>query len=169
MSMNNLRKSLMMLFVLGLATSVVAEKMYKWQDDKGVLHYTQTPPSNVEFEVIEVAQNDQRRGVSPRNRTTDQSRVSPAAATPQVPKTDVERYKAARNNNCDLAKRNLHTLTNVARIRIPDGAGGERLLSDKEKSEKVAVTQEQIKTFCGKANDLTKADAGTAQNNSNNP
>jgi hypothetical protein len=116
---------------------------------------TITPPENTTYEVIEVKQTDTRGNKNYQRRQSNPVNTQQPAVVNQVPKTDVERYKAARNNNCDKAKRNLNTLTNVARIRIADGTGGERLLSDKEKAEKIALTEEQVKTFCSKDNDLS--------------
>lgn len=149
----NVLKVVATLLSLSLATVAVAEEMFKWTDDKGVLHYTQTPPEGREFEIIQVAENDSRGSASSASRTRPPEAEEPAS---RIPKTDVERYIATRNNNCELAKRNLNTLTNVARIRVSDGVGGERLLTDKEKSEKVALTKEQVKSFCSKENDLTR-------------
>jgi len=159
-----LKSAFAMALTICLSSNLVAETMYKWQDAKGITHYTQTPPKDAAYEVIEVKQTDSRgnRGVrSSQNRPVNPQQPSVAAA--QTPTTDVERYRAIRNNNCELAKRNLNTLTTVARIRIPDGVGGERLLSDKEKSEKVALTQEQVKTFCSKENDLTQKQPAVEQ------
>jgi len=151
-----IKGAFVMAVTICVSSNLVAETMYKWQDTKGVTHYTQTPPKDVAYEVIEMKQTDSRgnRGVRPRQNRQVNSQ-QPGTPAVQAPKTDVERYKAIRNNNCELSKRNLNTLTTVARIRIPDGSGGERLLNDKEKAEKVAVTKEQVKTFCSKENDLT--------------
>ncbi len=156
MTKSGIKNTFLIAIAICVSSSVMAEKMFKWKDEKGVTHYTQTAPKDRTYEVIEVKQSDPRANGSYGNRQQRTISRQTRPVTPQVPKTDVERYKAARNNNCEKAKRNLNTLTTVARIRIPDGVGGERLLTDREKAEKVALTQEQVKTFCSKDNDLTR-------------
>jgi len=156
MTKSGLKSTFILAISVFVCSNVMAEKMFKWLDEKGVVHYTQTAPKNKAYEIIEVKQTDSRGNTGYRSRSNRVTTSQPSPAVPQVPKTDVERYRAARNNNCELAKKNLNTLTTVARIRIPDGTGGERLLSDKEKAEKVALSQEQVKTFCSKDKDLTR-------------
>ena len=150
-----MRQYLNKLFVIiALLTPFVAEAindMYQWVDDKGITHYTQTPPLNRPYKVIKGKETSRSS-----YRSTAQTQRRPTVSSQKTaPKSEVDRYKAARNKNCEVAKRNLNTLKNVARIRITGDDGEERLLTDKEKAEKIKLSQEQVKNFCSK--DFNKA------------
>ncbi|RMH35212.1 MAG: DUF4124 domain-containing protein [Gammaproteobacteria bacterium] len=131
------------------ALSLAADKMYVWKDKKGVPHYTETPPPpGIPFKVIEIQSSAQ----NPAARRTSQRPTS--APSPEATKTDptkqqLDRYREARRHNCEVAKKNLYTLQNVARIKITDASGEVRLLTDEEKQQRIEESKKQIKEFCG--------------------
>jgi hypothetical protein len=150
--------------VIGVGANA-ADKMYKWKDDKGILHYTETPPAgDVAYEIIEVKNQFSNDNYRPQRRNTSQQQAQPAEEKPGVPQSEVEKYKAARQHNCQVAKKNLYTLQNVARVRITDESGKERLLTDEEKQERIALSKEQVKTFCGPDTNGPEAKARSADN-----
>lgn len=142
----NLKNLFVIVALLTPFAALAINDMYQWVDEKGITHYTQTPPLNRPYKVIKGKETSQSSSRSLSQ--TQRSSTPPSQKT--APRTEVDRYKAARNKNCEVAKRNLNTLKNVARIRITGDDGEERLLTDQEKAEKIKLSQEQVKNFCSK-------------------
>lgn len=133
--------------IIGLGSSFASEDVYQWKDDKGVNHYTQTPPLDRPYKVIKGKESK----VNPSSYRP--KRNQPTANTnnqTNAPQSEIERYQAVRKHNCNVAQKNLLTLTNVARIRVTGSDGEERLLTDAEKKEKIALSKQQVKNFCSK-------------------
>ena len=58
--------------------------------------------------------------------------------------------KDAREKNCSLAKNNLSTMRERARVRVKEKNGEYRMLSHEEKTNKETELKKQIKEFCAK-------------------
>ncbi|WP_317933012.1 DUF4124 domain-containing protein [Halioxenophilus sp. WMMB6] len=102
--------------------------LYKWQDDKGIVHYSEHPPVGVtNFERV-------RSEVTPGNSPVDYQTESPEqskkdeASEPEQPQIDQAR--------CDNARKNLEALNSFARIRITEPDGKVRFLSESEVAER---------------------------------
>ncbi len=147
--LQKLCKLFVMAALLTPLSALAINNMYQWVDEKGVTHYTQTPPLDKPYKVIKGIDSSPSSS-SYRSHSQIQPRATQPAAQPAAPRTEVERYQAARKKNCELARRNLNTLTTVARIRITGDDGEERLLTDEEKVDKIKLSQQQVKNFCSK-------------------
>jgi hypothetical protein len=128
----------------GLAATAQAGELYKWTDDKGVLHYSDTPPP----------------GHPDATRVRVQSGVSDEAAPPQTavaekpkeaPKTNNQAAAAPaapldRNAACDQARSNLGLLQ--SKYAVADASG--KQLDDKTRQ---ALTEQakQAVADCSKS------------------
>ncbi|MCG8611215.1 MAG: DUF4124 domain-containing protein [Pseudomonadales bacterium] len=125
-------------------TALQAEKVYKWTDDNGVIHYGDRRPSDKSSESLEVK--------------TGHSAPSPAAATDEAETptkssggdpSAVAAYNEQRKKACKIAKENLTKLQNYSRIRIKDKETGEfKYLSDEEKQAQVKESERIVKETC---------------------
>ena len=61
-------------------------------------------------------------------------------------KEEIARVRAA---NCEIGRNNLIKLESYARIRVPDGSGGERVLSEEEKASRIETNRKTINDNCG--------------------
>lgn len=131
-------KTLMLSALIAYSGQMFAA-MYKWTDEQGNVHYTQTPPPDREVQKI----------LAPRPVDTPPEANQPAAdkpaagATPRPPSEEDIRIK---KQNCETARSNLDIYQNAPRIRNEDGSitGW----TEKERAEKIKESQEQIKKYC---------------------
>jgi hypothetical protein len=135
----NNRRILSILALLGLLASVPAEavSLYKWVDENGHVHYSQTPPetSSVQSEQMQV------KDKAP---YTQQDQEGDSA----TPTTTAEGAKVvdARKRNCEVARMNLESYRSSDQIQQPDGTV--ITLSEEMRASKIKETQAQINAYC---------------------
>jgi hypothetical protein len=126
-----MRRALPLLLVL-VAMPLPAETIYRWVDANGGVHYSATPPPGQAAEARDVRVN---RAASPAAtaETTAEPRdgaegAAESTARPEVdPAEEAAReaeYQAARQRNCEAARRNIERLVNepARRYQQPDGS-----------------------------------------------
>ncbi len=135
--------------------SAASEGYYTWVDEDGITNYSQKNPRNVDAQLVTT--------ITPFGRRIPQTRTAPspafAAGNPQsqggqLPeseetaaiKEEIARVRAA---NCEIGRNNLIKLESYARIRVPDGSGGERVLSEEEKASRIETNRKTINDNCG--------------------
>ncbi len=127
--------------LLSVISTVQAGDTYKWKDDKGQVVYTDTPPRDRPFEVIKQRKYDTSEAAKPA--VAESKPQTNAPANTKAPQNEAER----KQSNCDIAKRNQKTLTEVTRIRITEN-GQERMLSDEERAAKIKAVEKDIQYWC---------------------
>lgn len=149
-----------------LATSAQAgSKFYKWPDAQGVTHYTAEPPPNtvkgasevrvrsqhVPEEVATSAQetgnNAQKTGDKDKDKSKDKSKDKDKEQEKEQKKEGAagnQRYA----ERCTKLNADLDTMKTHPQIRVSDGKGEAKLLSDDEKNAMQDEVQRQIKAFC---------------------
>jgi hypothetical protein len=136
--------------------AVAAEDYYVWVDENGVTNYGEHNPQG--FEARHVTKG-QRFGYPAREpQLGDAVPQAEQGSEPQGPGVNEQLAEARqtaraaadtqREENCSLGKRNLAQLEAFARIRIADGDGGERYLSDDEKSQRIAQYSKIVQEYC---------------------
>ncbi|PCJ46677.1 MAG: hypothetical protein COA74_13085 [Gammaproteobacteria bacterium] len=142
-------KSLIKLVIVSLSLSVclsafsantISKVTYKWTDDKGIVQYTERPPKNHGYEKITISASG----------SEEITNVTQEEATEKetTNNSTADDYAKANLRNCEIAKRNLNVLTNLARIRVSDEKGENRILSDEEKKAREDETRKEIKVYC---------------------
>jgi hypothetical protein len=120
--------------------SSVAGDFYKWEDENGVTHYTSTPPKDAENTKVRTYNTKGSPVSATTAKTEDKTKTtSIPTAVSEAPKKDPER--------CKLARKNLETLKQHARVRIEEN-GKLRYLSEKEHAQKMDDAQKTIKDNC---------------------
>ena len=126
--------------LVALAASLgagAAERVYKWVDDQGVTHYSQTPPPGVKATPVEVT-----TGKAGRTEGDPVARYRELLSPPKE-KAGAERggidpakEAEARARNCKMARERLAILTARSRILVlkPDGTS-ERLTEEQRQAE----------------------------------
>ncbi len=114
-----------------------AKELYRWTDEKGVTHYSDTKPVGVEFEKREVAADPA---------------PPPAAAAAQDAATegDAAKPKGPPSADCLLSRSNLETLRSGRAVSMDtDGDGEPEELDDQMRAQAIVATEEQIRAHCG--------------------
>jgi len=123
-----------LLLVAGASTSASAgERVYKWVDADGVVHFGQQPPpsSEAEAEAIKV-----RKGYSTPD--TDE----PAQLTEE------QKLAAEYAERCSIAQRNFEMLGSGTDIKQIDEYGEERILSAEEKAAQKDKAKTAMDRYC---------------------
>lgn len=119
---------------------VNAATVYKWTDEKGVIHFGDKQPVGQKSESVDVRSgtsrsnsNDDRPSPQEqlKNLEANQEKSEEAAAVTRKE----EAAQKQRAKNCEIAKKNLETMTNNARIKVEEN-GEQRYLTPQEIEEK---------------------------------
>lgn len=149
-------------------TLVVTERLraaqqgyYTWVDEDGITNYSQENPKNVDAELVTTITRFGRRirqtpRAAERSSPADTSftagnRQSRGGQLPESKETIAIREEIARVKvaNCEIGRQNLVKLESFARIRVPDGSGGERVLSEEERASRIQTNKKTISVNCG--------------------
>lgn len=129
--------SLLLVSSLSLATTY-----YRWLDDKGLVHYSETPPVGVES----TSENSQREG-SLAAPLSDKKPEEAAAAKKEEKKAQASEAEQ-QAANCDIARENLRIMANNRKIKVTQEDGTERDLSNEEIQAKKAEMEKNVDDFC---------------------
>ncbi|MBV1871944.1 MAG: DUF4124 domain-containing protein [Gammaproteobacteria bacterium] len=146
------------IFLIILSFSSSAGNIYTWTDKQGETHYGDRVPPD-----FKGSSSILKRGTSLSHKaqtSTSTKALQEKLATLNKRQNDsAEQKKAAKQQStereqlkkdCALARGNLKTIQERARIRVKDEQGEYRYISDEEKNKKEAELKEKIKEFCSK-------------------
>lgn len=141
----SLSAALLLAGCLLTASAAAAEKVYKWVDEQGITHYSQTPPPGVAAEPVAVT-----AGGGGDDAALDRYReiISPPKAEAPDGKAkegDIEpaQKAEARARNCKLARERLAVLTSRSRILVLQPDGTSVRLTEEERQAEI----ERMKTI----------------------
>ncbi|TQV71208.1 DUF4124 domain-containing protein [Exilibacterium tricleocarpae] len=138
-----------MLAGLGIATASAGE-VYRWVDDDGGINYTAHPPKNRPSEKV---MKFKKRGKTASTPAGDSASAT-APAQPRQPAAGdplTARAEPTKNRDperCNIARKNLETLRQNARVRIKEAEGEFRYLTPEEHSERIKESQQAIDESC---------------------
>lgn len=138
--------SLLLAGAVASAPLAAADQVYKWTDENGVTHYSDSPPENRQYETKNFS-GDKRVAVEP----DPQPITDPAAAATsgQDPAAIAAAAQAAREQNCATARANLDTLRNAATVRMDtDGDGTPEILDQAQRDAQAEIARGQVETYC---------------------
>ena len=126
-----------------------AQKMYKWVDEKGITHFSETPPPDgSKGQQIEVKPIQSDR---PYNEDWKQKDAEAKAlrAKQGVADEQVRRQEASqRATKCRQAQKTVDTMTNYARVFRLNEKGERVWMEDSEKSSELAEAKRDVSRYC---------------------
>lgn len=141
--------------LLLLSTAGAETEVYKWTDEDGEVHYSQTPPAGADTTTIELAPPPASAGqpdekLEKRLENFEQRRQ--ARKTSKLERAETKKTNKIRAENCTRARDNLATLESHGQISLQEG-DSYRKLTEEERQAKIGEAQGHIKEFCGKVAD----------------
>lgn len=131
---------------LGLFLSTTLQAAtYKWTDEKGDVHYSQRPPPGKQYEKIKIDKPPRPSGTTPAPSYSSPSSSSGDAGSKAV-EDEVAKNEEFRKKNCEAAKKNLKVYQVYSRVKGEDGKI--RVVSPKEREEKIQASKDAIREFC---------------------
>lgn len=134
--------------MLAASADLLAKELYRWTDEKGVTHYSDTKPTGVEFErrKIDVDPNEAPAAA-------EAPPVTPAEGTAQGEDTDAQTAEPAKpvgpSPECLQARSNLDVLNSAPDVSMDtDGDGEPNTLDAEARQRAIEQHQELIRTLC---------------------
>lgn len=118
-------------------------KTYKWKDQTGSIHYSQTPPDGYEVQEVTVQGSKSKSAQD----AADSAEKSGAENGVGTESPENEKLAAMRKENCLNAKHTLMVLENNSRVRIKEGEDY-RVIDAAEQKSRIDKLSTQIKELC---------------------
>lgn len=146
------RAAILSLAMTGLVVCPLtfAQQMYKWVDEKGVTHYSETPPP----EGAKAAAKIELKTPTPDRTPTDNWREREAQSKERRAKQGVQDEQARqqderqRASRCRAAQRQADAMKNYARVFRLDDKGERVYLDDKERDSQLQEANREIARNC---------------------
>lgn len=131
--------SFALLFLASSYAFSVPGKVYKWTDEKGLVHYSERPPLGIQTEIVK-PETGHSEPVNYGSAASEKAKEEKKANTEKSSRKDPER--------CDVARKNLDTLKTYARIKIKGDDGEYRFLTPDEQQQKTNEATKAIEESC---------------------
>ena len=138
-----------------LAAPVMAAQFYKWTDENGATHYSESPPPATAKGAKEIkVQTRTPSGSSSavenlqKQREATQKSLSEKAKAGAKDTAPAKADKSEYAERCKQYKSNLATMESNGRVSEKDSKGEKRYLTEEEKNKRMDETRRQIKAFC---------------------
>ena len=138
----------------------VADEIYRWVDENGVVNFTQQKPRDTEVETIRTTGSSSRKTAE----AAPVSAPAPASAATGQPLSAeqekmLEGLRAAerarqdeiaqiKSDNCQQSRDILSRLTLKNRIRVKDANGDYSVMPEDERQRRISEAQENIALYC---------------------
>ena len=146
-----MHRLLMLLVVLFYASAVTAgDKIYKWTDDEGNVHFGSKPPAAAEAEKVTVKTHDPGDAASKdlerikkENEKAQKARKEKAAEQAKQAADE-----ATKRERCARARTQLANLQSATRVYDTDDAGNRVHIDQEKREEAMKKVQEVIDKSC---------------------
>lgn len=131
----------------------VQAEIYKWTDASGAVHYTQTPPPDLS-KAKDIAE-DISLSTGKAKHTEKTGTATKSAEDKDKPKDELEQAKDEGTKNedkhrqfCEQQKNSLKQLLSNPVIRWRSTENEEKILTAKERADKIAEMEKNVKDLC---------------------
>ncbi|MBI5751558.1 MAG: DUF4124 domain-containing protein [Hydrogenophilales bacterium] len=156
-----MKPRLFLSMVLLISVAIASPGIYKWVDEKGVTHYSETPPpSEQKAKKIEVkppspvsgAEGGGGEGKSWQQKEQEfqkrQAEREEARKQQEAADTAARREAKIREERCATAKHNLETLQMRTPVYRTDEKGERVYVDDRVRAAEIARMKKEIETYC---------------------
>jgi hypothetical protein len=143
-----MRASLMLLTMLLAPVLAAAGDIYRWVDARGQVHYSQAPPagSAQRVETRTLAQDSANPSLDSLHEYAEKrERERKLQAEQKAAAAEDKRYNVAR---CRVARERATIMENHPNMRVPDGQGELRPVTEEEHAAALADLRQAIKDNC---------------------
>ncbi len=156
--------------LLALASlPTVADEIYRWVDEDGVVNFTQQKPRDKEAEAIVTTGGTTRAARKPSAPATAPSPTQASASDPVTTATGAplsaeqekmleglreaerarqEEIAQIKADNCQQSRDILSRLTVKSRIRVKDADGNYSVMPEDERQQRISEAQENVALYC---------------------
>ena len=134
-----------------LSVPVWAQQMYKWTDENGVVHFSETPPQGQDAEVSNIPEGAQPMGQAPMSESTpgDMHSVAQERRDELARQRDQAQAEAAiRDAECAAKRAEVARLEPNRRVFYEDASGETVRMDDQVRVDRVAAAKKFIQENC---------------------
>jgi exonuclease VII large subunit len=146
----SVRSRLFLIFLLLISTTISAET-YRWVNEDGVVTYSQTPPPDAESEVVKTYSAPSSDAAAAKQRLQklrqDLADREEDRTLKKAEQQEQKKDQEMRKNNCEAARKNLQTLTNLGLGMYKVGDKYLRL-TEEQRQQRMQEAKDQIKEYC---------------------
>ncbi|RMD69505.1 MAG: DUF4124 domain-containing protein [Gammaproteobacteria bacterium] len=125
---------------------VESTTIYRWIDEKGITHFSQTPPPVGQVQEIQV---QVPHGPPPSSlKTLETMKEAPPK---EEDRARAEEQARIKKEVCSALRKNLETLERYPRLYRKDEQGNVVWITEKERQALIKKTRAQLKEFCKEA------------------
>ncbi len=128
-----------------------AAVVYKYTGNDGKVIYSQTPPTDRPFTVVETKGNDASKSGEARKKIDELKEAqAEGRAARQQESADAKRDREdreIRNESCKLAQANLKALQQTGRVKIKEG-DKYQWLTEEARQERITAENKRVEEFC---------------------
>lgn len=140
--------------LIGLVTLLsvvpVSAKVYKWVDENGQVHYSDTPQRGAETVNVRTGEPADPHTVKRLERLKELSRQYDSERQEAEKKQAKAQQQAAKQEAaCDAATKRYNTYRQHTRWFTTDSEGNKKYLSDKEYEQSIQEAKQAMKKACG--------------------
>ena len=152
-SMKNIIIATVSTVILFSSSVVVAEKIYKWTDAEGNVHYGSEKPVDAAAEKMKVdtgktgvdrgakALDDLKQQVDDEAEKIKEEGIPAQPPVPSLPMKEVKK-------RCQNARQDLAIIQSRGQLRERDEKGNTTYVSEEEKQKRIKAAKRQIKEYC---------------------
>ena len=138
--------------LLFVASFSVSAEIYKWTDDNGQTHYSQTPPADGQAQKVDVPPPppiDAEQAQQQVDELIERQQEEDKARQEQEQQAQEEAaQQAAVEEKCRILRENLTLYQNNPGRRVVDAEGNVTRMVEEERQQKMQEFQEQIELYC---------------------
>lgn len=137
-----------------IAGGAMADEIYKWTDENGIVHYEDRPSGAATEERLQLTYNRtdsvavQRRVQARVESRTAREEAKAAAAESQKEAAENAAVAAERSKKCENSRARLESYLQSRRLYRTDDNGERVYLDDEQRQEARHKAEEQISEFC---------------------
>lgn len=148
----NFITSINVIFLFSIVTysQIVVAKMYKWVDEDGNTHYTQSvPPDGIDGIIIKPPGSvDEEAALELLEKQKQKADALLENRIKKLEKKEKERAEIERiTKNCEIAKTNMASLAQP-RLNLKDEAGEIYIVPEEERLQRLNKAKEDVNKYC---------------------
>lgn len=135
-----MRPALAALLLVFATQAFAAGEVYKWTDEKGVVHYTETPPPDRDFE---------KKKVDAAPAATPEAAAAPAPAAAPQDGSQAAAPESPIQSNCATARTNVDQLERNKDVRVDlNGDGQAEILTEEQHAAELKRNRALVEIYC---------------------
>jgi septal ring factor EnvC (AmiA/AmiB activator) len=151
----NIRRSasIIILAVVSFSTNVIAQdiSIYRWVDENNVVHFSQHQPKDDKYSQLTTFASYKAESQKVDQQSSPQPSVNDQIAQHEKEQAEIKaKNKEIAESNCKAAQLNIKMLNSFNQVLTTDPDGNSHILSDKEKTDKLALSEKHIDLYCDK-------------------